>query len=183
MILVTVTSQNGNKKTYKIIVTKTDTAYLSNSYLENLAIENVFLLPEFRFDVFEYTAEIGSNIESLNILAVPQIEGATVSITGAENLAYGSNKINITTTSKDKSKTSTYIVDVYKKTENEETMELLENTNANVEKNLQTDDINENIQPKIDVNKIVTVIIIGLGILVLIGMLIWIYYKEKNMQK
>lgn len=74
---VRVISSDGKaSKTYTINVSKTENAELGNASLENLAIENVTLIPEFNSDIYEYTAEVGSNIENLNILAVPQRENA-----------------------------------------------------------------------------------------------------------
>ena len=59
-------------------------------------------MPEFRTDITEYTAEVGSNIDTLNILAVPQIEGAIVTIEGNENLRVGENVITVLVTAKDR---------------------------------------------------------------------------------
>ena len=76
-ILVKVISSDGSaSKVYKINVSKTENEERGNASLENLAIENVGIVPEFNSDIFEYTAEVGSNIENLNILAVPQRENA-----------------------------------------------------------------------------------------------------------
>lgn len=101
-IRIVVTAQNGSKKTYTISVTRTQDAEKANSLLENLSIENVTLMPEFRADITEYTAEVGSDIENLNILAVPQIEGAIVTIEGNENLRVGENTITVLVTAKDR---------------------------------------------------------------------------------
>lgn len=101
-IRIVVTAQNGSKKTYTISVTRTKDAENANSTLENLSIENVTLVPEFRADITEYTAEIGSDVDSLNILAIPQIEGTIVTIEGNENLAIGENIITVLVTAKDR---------------------------------------------------------------------------------
>ena len=96
VILVTVTAENGEQKTYTINAVRSNKANLINSKLENLAIENTILVPDFNPNVFDYTAEIENNVNSLNILAVPQIEKATVSIVGNENLQFGENEIIVT---------------------------------------------------------------------------------------
>lgn len=101
-IRIIVTAQNGSKKTYTISVTRTQEAEKANSLLENLSIENVTLSPEFRADITEYTAEVGSNVDTLNILAVPQIEGAIVTIEGNESLVVGENTVTILVTAKDR---------------------------------------------------------------------------------
>lgn len=120
LIQVTVVAQNGEKKTYNINVNRTNEANELNSYLENLTIENVFLIPEFRFDVFSYKVELASTQDKINILAVPQIEGATVSIQGNENIDFGRNNIVVMVTSKNEKSTSVYTIEVYRNTLDEE---------------------------------------------------------------
>lgn len=98
-IKITVTAQDEKTvKTYIIEVTKTENPELANANLENLAIENVTLEPEFSPDIISYNAVIGSSVESIHILAVPQIEGANIEITGADNIQfrrkYDCNKSN-----------------------------------------------------------------------------------------
>ncbi len=75
-------------KKYVIEVTKTENPDLANANLENLAIENVTLEPEFSPDILSYTAIINSQVETIHILAIPQIEGATVQVTGADNIQF-----------------------------------------------------------------------------------------------
>lgn len=110
-------------KTYTINVTKTANPDLANASLENLAIENVILTPEFSADIFEYSAKVGSTIDTLNILAVPQIEGANVTIQGNEKLQFGENIITISVVAKDGVTKKDYIINVYKKTVEEEEQE------------------------------------------------------------
>lgn len=77
VIQVKVTSSDGKaSKIYTINVSKTDDKEHGNADLENLAIENVSIVPEFSSDIYEYTAEVGSDIENLNVLAIPQKENA-----------------------------------------------------------------------------------------------------------
>lgn len=88
-VKITVTAQDEKTvKNYIIEVTKTENPELANANLENLAIENVTLEPEFSADIISYNGVIGSSIENIHILAVPQIEGATVEITGADNIQF-----------------------------------------------------------------------------------------------
>lgn len=98
-IKIVVTAQDKKTtKNYIIEVTKTKNPELANANLENLAIENVTLDPEFSPDITNYNAIIGSDVEKLNILAIPQIEGANVEIIGADNIQfrrkYHNNKSN-----------------------------------------------------------------------------------------
>lgn len=88
-IRIAVTAPDGKTtKTYMIEVTKTENPDLANAKLENLAIENVTLEPEFNPDITNYNAIIGSDVENIHILAIPQIEGASVEIVGADNIQF-----------------------------------------------------------------------------------------------
>lgn len=124
-ITIKVTAEDGKTtKTYIVNATKTDNPDLANASLENLAIENVTLNPEFNKDVLQYNAQISSDTEKLNILAVPQIEGATVNIQGGDNLSFGENTIKISVIAKDGVTTKNYTIMAYKKTQEEEAQEI-----------------------------------------------------------
>lgn len=119
-VKITVTAQDGKTvKTYVIEVTKTENPELANANLENLAIENVTLEPEFSADIISYNAVIASTKESIHILAVPQIEGATVEITGADNIQFGENIITVKVVAKDGITSKEYTISLYKTTEEE----------------------------------------------------------------
>ena len=88
-IRITVTAEDGKTvKNYTIEVTKTQNPDLANANLENLAIENVTLEPAFSPDITEYNAIVSNDVETIHILAVPQIEGANVQINGADNIQF-----------------------------------------------------------------------------------------------
>lgn len=95
--------------------------------------------PEFNKDIFEYKGEISSNTDTLNILAVPQIEGAKVEIKGDKDISFGENTIEITVTAKNGETVQNYIIKLYKKTVEEENSEIelinLEGTIPNIEVN------------------------------------------------
>ena len=123
-IAITVTAtDNKTKKTYTINATKTDDPNTANANLENLAIENVILDPEFNADITQYFATISSNHDTLNILAVPQIQGATVNIQGKDNIQFGQNTLTITVTATNGTTTKDYTISLYKKTVEEEQQE------------------------------------------------------------
>lgn len=179
-ILIKVTAQDNNTiKTYTINVTKTDNPDLANANLENLAIENVTLNPEFNEEVLQYTAEIESDINVLNILAVPKIEGATVSIQGNENIVFGENVITISVIAKDGVTKKDYIINLYKKTLQEENnQELLE---------LETNGINEanemNNKESIKIGSIVFSAIVLIGIGGIIFIIVRKYAKERDKRR
>lgn len=164
---------NKTIKTYTINVTKTDNPDLANASLENLAIENVTLNPEFNANVLQYTAEIGSNVETLNILAVPQIEGATVNIQGKDNIQFGENIITVSVVARDEVTTKDYVVNLYKKTQEEEQNEagLLE-TEA---ENTQIDE-----KGNISIGSIVFIVIILAGVGGAIFIIVRKYVKENS---
>lgn len=120
-IKITVTAQDGKTtKMYVIEVTKTENPELANANLENLAIENVTLEPEFSADITSYNAVVASTQEAIHILAIPQIEGANVTITGADNIQFGENIITIKVVAKDGVTSKEYTVNLYKTTQEEE---------------------------------------------------------------
>ena len=80
-----------------------------------MAIENAVLEPTFWEGVTNYKVAVPNNVESLNILAVPQNEKASIKITGADQLKEGNNKVTITVTAKNDNTFKKYEVDVYKK--------------------------------------------------------------------
>lgn len=181
-ITIIVTAQDGvSKRNYLIEVTKTDDPNNVNTNLENLAIENVTLNPEFSADILEYSASVGSNIESLNILAVPEIEGANVRITGGDKLAFGNNVITITVTAKNGSNIKNYTVNVYRKTEVEEIEEqnaLLEENNI-IEENFENNNIINNVL-KNNRGNIGLWILLVILIVIIIGIVIYLIWKKKR---
>lgn len=87
IIQIKVTAQNGNEKTYRIIVTKTNNKETSNAYLENLIVENFNLDKEFQSEILEYDlGDINNTITSLNVVAITKAEQAKVEIIGADKL-------------------------------------------------------------------------------------------------
>lgn len=114
-IYVTVTAQDGTKKVYTITVTKTADPVKSNSYLQNLIVENATLSPEFSKEVFEYDCgTVGASVESLKILTFGENENVKVEITGNDKLVDGENTITVKVTSEDSTTTKEYIIKVKK---------------------------------------------------------------------
>lgn len=114
-VYVTVTAENGAKKTYTITVTKLSDPVKSNSYLESLIVENATLSPAFSKEVLEYDCGIvGKSIESLKILAFGENENVKIEITGNESLIEGDNEIKVKVTSEDGTTSKEYKVKVKK---------------------------------------------------------------------
>lgn len=112
-ISIVVTAENGTKKTYTIIATKSADPMKSDSYLANLIIEDCELSPAFSSEIFEY--DLGKvSLEKLNIYAYPKNESAKVEIIGNETLVDGENIVKIKITSVDGTTTKEYTLKVIK---------------------------------------------------------------------
>lgn len=124
-IKIIVKSKNGtNVKTYNINVTKTSNLEKANANLENLAIENTILFPEFQTRITEYKAEIANDVNKINILAIPEKQESKISIEGTETLKEGMNEIIIKVLAENKITEKKYVIKVYKRNEQEEIAEL-----------------------------------------------------------
>lgn len=165
VIILEVISESGEVKTYKINVIKeypknTTTninmiSLSSNNYLKTLEIEGY----EIKFDknTLEYEITVGSDVTSLDITAISELDSANVKIYGNDNFKEGENIVTVVVTAEDGSE-RTYTIKVNKKAKEEvkEDTEEVEDENSNTEK---------------------TIIII-LIILVVIGLLYLIFKKD-----
>lgn len=125
---VTVTAEDGTKKTYTIHVTRQEeeqnTEAVQEQYsgdgLASLNIENLELSPKFDTIIYEYTVKyIGENT-TLNIETTTTDPYYTVEITGNEELKEGENIINILVTDPDGKNVATYQITVNKSLVDEE---------------------------------------------------------------
>lgn len=111
--IISVVSESGDTKEYKIIVNKTK----GTSLLTNLKVSKYKLSPKFNRMTFTYEIDAYSDIKELKIMASAK-DGDKVEIFGNSNLKYGKNEIYIRVTGVDKTN-SVYkiIVNKYKKSE------------------------------------------------------------------
>lgn len=142
-ILVTSMDKSTASK-YIINVTKTDDAEAANADLENLAIENYMLSPEFQNTVTNYTVEVSNEDKKLNILAIAQNENAKVKISGNNNLKIGQNEIVITVTASNGITEKSYVVNAYRRSEAEESTFEQEQQNIIEQANEVMEQMNEN---------------------------------------
>lgn len=120
-ITIKVTSADETQsKVYTIHVSRIDNLELANTNLEILAVENVLLNPPFDSSITNYEIEVSNHIESINILAVPENEKATVMITGKDNLKEGSNLATITVKAQDGFTKRNYRINVNRRNLEEE---------------------------------------------------------------
>lgn len=192
-ILIEVTSSdNTSRSVYVINVTKTDNREAANANLETLAIKNIDLEPIFETNILNYKASVANDVESINILAVPEKIEGKVEITGNTEIKEGDNNVIIKVIAPNGYTYKNYTINVHKRTK-EEDVKLEEEQKANTEqlneileeKNIQflsngqiveNNEENQNIEKN---NK--KVIIISLIIVIVIG--IFIIYKLKNKNK
>ncbi len=83
-----------SSNTLAINVTAPDTAS-TDTRLKQLEISPSTLTPAFSPEVHEYNTEVSYDTEKLVVVAIPEDEKSTVTVTGNENLAEGQNKITI----------------------------------------------------------------------------------------
>lgn len=120
-IKILVTSKDKTtKKEYIINVTKTDNVEAANTNLETLAVEYYTLSPEYNANVTNYNVEVSNLTNDLNILAIPEDEDAKVDINGNKNLKTGNNKVIISVTAENGITKKDYLINVYKRNEDEE---------------------------------------------------------------
>ncbi len=83
-----------SSNTLTINVTAPETAS-SNTKLKELQISPSSLTPAFSPDIYDYSTEVSYDTEKLIIVALPEDEKSTVTVTGNDNLSEGQNKITI----------------------------------------------------------------------------------------
>lgn len=163
---------------YKIYVTKTDNKELANANLETLAVRQGSLIPEFDSNKTKYSMEIANDIEQIDILAIPQKENASVSITGNDKMQIGDNKIEVVVLAENGTTQKKYELNVHRRNEEEEIQEQEENEveAERLTAILETKTLNNNEHEEKEYQNIVLVpIIIGiLGGLLITGYIIYV---------
>ena len=120
-IEVRVVSQDKSKEAvYQIQVTRTANKELANANLENLAIRQGTLIPEFDPNHTIYRVEIPSQTDKIDLLAIPQKEKAKVTILGRESMKVGDNTIQIQVLAEDGITSKNYQIIVHQRNEQEE---------------------------------------------------------------
>ena len=121
IIKIQVTSEDEtNTNEYIINVTKTNNIEDANTNLETLAIKDFLLYPSFDNSVTNYNVEVSNDTYNITLLAIPEDEEASVDIVKSDVLQEGNNKIKITVTAKNNYTKKDYIINVYKRNDDEE---------------------------------------------------------------
>ena len=112
-IIVSVQAENGDMREYVIHALKEGD---SNNYLQSLTVSSgtiYKLSPKFNKGIYDYVTTVPSNVEKVNIDAVPELDTTIVGGTGEKTLKTGVNTFEITSTSNEGT-ISTYKVIVNK---------------------------------------------------------------------
>lgn len=184
LIEIHVVSEDKTKEElYKINVTKTTNIELANANLENLAVREGFLNPEFDPNQTNYKVEISNETEKVEILAIPQSTKAQVSIIGNGEMKVGNNTVQINVLAEDKITNKRYEIVVHRRNEQEE-LQYKQEQESGAEKlstileEQKKNDTNEVIQEQ-KRNILSVVIIIVVGIILIVGT-IYIVKKKKS---
>lgn len=113
---ITVTAEDGSIRVYSLNVTRS--TQTSNTDLKDLVIDGKELSPKFDKDTLEYTINVDSNTNKLNITATPSSEDSTVEIIGNSNFKEGHNTVLIKVTDSE-GFTKYYTIDVVKEAKEE----------------------------------------------------------------
>ena len=98
-----------------------------NTNLKIMRLNEVGITPSFSKDIKKYYITVSTNVNSLELTALPEEEGAKVNVYGNTNLKNGLNEVTIKVTSRDGSKTSEYKIYVTRTDETERSNANLEN--------------------------------------------------------
>ena len=174
---------------YKIHVTKTANQETANANLETLAIRDSILSPEFNNNVTKYNVYVGSNIENIDVLAIPQKENASVSIKKTDKLQIGNNKIEITVMAEDGITKKKYEIMIHRRNTDEqikfeeETKKQEETLNSileDIEKEGNNSNINQEENKYKKSNIIIMSTIIILAIITIVFIIYFIQKKNKT---
>lgn len=169
------------EEVYRIYVTKTKDIRLANANLENLAVRQAFLNPEFSADETNYKIEVDNQVEKIDILAIPQSEKAEVTITGNEKMEIGNNVIQINVVAEDKMTNKKYEMIVHRRSQQEqeqyeeETKVQAERLSTILEEQKQEEIKEEKPEAKTNMVLVVSVVILA-GIIV--GGIVYIVKKS-----
>lgn len=105
---------SAGSKTIKVITqAELEASYSKNNNLSKISVDGYELSPAFKKDVLEYTVELPSNVETINVSASVEDKKAKVSGVGEIAVSEGENKIELVVTAENGSiKTYTILATV-----------------------------------------------------------------------
>ena len=180
-----------NNSEYIINVTKTNNIEDANTNLETLAIQDFLLYPSFDNNIINYNVEVSNTTDNINLLAIPEDEEASIEIKKGDTLQKGNNEVIITVIAKNNYTKKDYIINVYKRNndeelkyqeeqkENQESLnEILEKTSITI----QSNDKQENNKEQNE-NEMRNSIFYIIGIILIFTIILLINKKLKNKSK
>lgn len=183
---VKVTAEDGTVKVYKITVVRLakesePTPDVENSpatkvALNSLEIKDATINEPFNPETLEYTANVGSDVEKIEITAVANILDAKVEIQGADNLKEGENIVKVIITSADGEDVKEYTIKVTK-AESEVIAETEENNNEVAVVAGITDNNNN---PPMDKKTIILLSVLGIAIIGVAILTIILFVKNRK---
>lgn len=105
---------------YKIYVTRTNDIEKANANLENLAIRQVTISPEFDENITNYRVNVDNSVNSVDILAIPINIKAKAEVSNTKNLQIGDNIIEVVVIAEDGITKKKYEINVHRRNEQEE---------------------------------------------------------------
>ena len=113
-VKVVVTAEDGTKRTYKINVNRLNQEAVTEKYIKSLTVSNATLTPTFNTSVTNYTVNVGSDVNSLN-LTIVDANGYDHTVIGNGNFQTGDNNyVYINSYNDDNSDTKQYVIKVIK---------------------------------------------------------------------
>ena len=178
-----------NNSEYIINVTKTNNIEDANTNLETLAIQDFLLYPSFDNNITNYNVEVSSTTDNINLLAIPEDEEASIEIKKSDTLQEGNNEIIITVIAKNNYTKKDYIINVYKRNNDEELKyqeeqkENQESLNEILEKTSITIQSNDKQENNKEQNEMRNSIFYIIGIILIFTIILLINKKLKNKSK
>ena len=172
--------------TYKIYVTRTDDIEKTNANLETLAIRQAILNPEFDNNMTKYTAEIANDIDTIDLLAIPQKENASVEVLGNGQMQIGDNVIQVIVEAENGITTKKYEIVVHRRNKEEEAkyqeeQEVqIEKLSAILEEQNEEDEENSITQEEKRKSQIIIAIMVILIIVIITGIIFLKVRKNKR---
>ena len=108
---ISVSAENGSKRTYSIIVNRLDPRN-TNNYLKSLTIDTGEI--DFNRDITNYLIKVEHSVDTINISATVEDSKATITGTGKKTLQDYINEFKIVVTAENET-TKTYVVKVVRK--------------------------------------------------------------------
>ena len=108
---ISVSAENGSKRTYSIIVNRLDPRN-TNNYLKSLTIDTGEI--DFNRDITNYLIKVEHSVDTINISATVENSKATITGTGKKTLQDYINEFKIVVTAENET-TKTYVVKVVRK--------------------------------------------------------------------